>query len=209
MIHRDEEGVDLLTDCLARISADVITLEFSNYGLEFRRQKGDEYRKKIKDALELMACDKDPYDAKSLSSLTSFIDLPYEYVVASRYAGEHEASLYLIDMDAFSYLRLRKAGELFDEDNIRQILSGPPPTTDTEKAAAKLFFEKGLKLSSYDDEMYMRDKYMSKRIALLMKQHAGKKFLHICGWQHLEDPYGLYHPLNPLKVFLYDETFCL
>jgi hypothetical protein len=208
-IHRDDEGPSLLSDWLSRILPDVITLEFSNYGLEFRRRKGDEYRKKIKDALDKVGCNGEPCDARALSSLTSFIDLPYEYVVASRYAGEHEASLYLIDMDAFSYLRLRKAGELFDENNIRKILSGPAPADSNEKAAARLFLEKGVKLSSYDDEMYMRDKYMSDRISILMKHHTNKKFLHICGWQHLEDPYGLYAPLNPAKVFLHDKTLCV
>jgi hypothetical protein len=208
VIHRDDEGAELLRDWLTRVLPDVITLEFSNYGLEFRRTMGDEYRKKTNDVMAKMGCDKESGDGKSLSSLTSFIDLPYEYVEASRYAGEHEASLYLIDMDAFSYLKLRKAGELFDEDNIKQILSGPAPAASGEKAAARLFFEKGIKLSSYDDEMYVRDKYMSDRLSILMKHHPGKRFLHICGWQHLEDPYGLYAPLNPSKVFLHDETLC-
>lgn len=210
VIHRDDDGPELLHDWLARIMPDVITLEFSNYGLEFRKRKGDEYRRKIKDVLDKMGYNEEAREMKSLSSLVSFIDLPYEYEVASRYAGEHNASLYLIDMDAFSYLKLRKAGELFDENNIRQILSGPDaPAGGKEKAAAKLFFEKGIKLSSYDDEMYVRDKFMSDRISILMKHHTDKKFLHICGWQHLEDPHRLYAPLHPLKVFLHDETLCI
>jgi hypothetical protein len=209
VIHRDDEGAELLRDVLTRIQPDVITLEFSDYGLEFRKRMGDEYRKKIKDVLGKMGCEGEPCDGRILSSLTSFIDLPYEYVEASRYAGEHDASLYLIDMDSFSYLKLRKAGELFDENNIRQVLSGPAPSAGNERAAARLFFETGVKLSSYDDEMYVRDKYMSQRLSILMKHHRNKRFLHICGWQHLEDPRGLYASLNPSKVFLHDKTLCL
>jgi hypothetical protein len=210
VIHRDDEGPDLLRDWLVRTLPDVITLEFSNYGLEFRKRKGDEYRRKIKDVLDRMNSNGEPHDVNALSSLFSFIDLPYEYEVASRYAGEHNASLYLIDMDAFSYLKLRKAEELFEETNIRQIFSGEGPRAGgNEKAAARLFFEKGIKLSSYDNEMYVRDKYMSNRISVLMKHHTNKRFLHVCGWQHLEDPYGLYVPLNPMKVFLHDKTLCI
>ena len=192
-----------------RIVPEVITLEFSNYGLQFRKKMGEEYRKKIKNVICEMGCDEKPCNMEALSSLTSFIDLPYEYEVASKYAGEYGICLSLIDMDAFSYLKLRKAVEMFDDDNIRKVLSGPAPAGDSEKAAARLFFEKGVKLSPYDDEMYVRDKYMSDRISVLMKHQAHKRFLHICGWQHLEDPYGLYAPLNPLKVFVYDKTVCI
>ncbi len=206
VIHRDDKGAELLRTWLTRIVPGIITLEFSEYGLKFRKKMGYEYRKKIKNVLDEMGCDEKTCDMEALFSLTSFIDLPYEYEVASQYAGEHGLSLYLIDMDAFSYLKLRKAGELFDEGNIRKVLSGPAPAGGGEKAAARLLFEKGIRLSSYDDEMYVRDKYMSDRISVLMKHHRHKRFLHICGWQHLEDPYGLYARLNPLKVFVYDKT---
>jgi hypothetical protein len=145
-----------------------------------------------------------------LSRLFPYINLPYEYEVASRYAEEHNASLHLIDMDDFSYLKLQKIDELFEENNIRQLLYGEAVTGGSnEKTAARLFFEKGVKVFPYTDEMYIRDKYVSNRISLLMKHHKHKKFLHICGWQHLQDPHGLYALFNPGKAFFYDKAFCV
>lgn len=209
MIHRDDEGPQLLHEWLMRIMPDVITLEFSNYGLEFRKGKGDEYKKRVEEALDKMKGNNEQYNRNALSLLFSYIDMPYEYEVASRHAAEQNASLHLIDIDAFSYLKLRKADELFGEDNLKQLLSGDGEPVGGQKAAARLFFEKGIKLFSYDNEMYMRDKYMSDRISILMKNRTNNKFLHICGWQHLQDPYGLFAPFHPVKVFSHDKTLCI
>ena len=74
---------------------------------------------------------------------------------------------------------------------------------------ARLYFEKGITTKQYDREMYIRDRYMSAKIQELMERAPDKKFLHVCGWQHLNDPFGLYNPYNPTKVFSYDKAFCL
>ncbi len=210
VIHRDEEGPELLRQWLTKILPDVVTLEFSNYGLTFRKEKGGMYKKRIEEALDRARNSDERCDAEALSPLFSYIDMPYEYEVASGYARERNLLLYLIDMDDFSRLKLDKADELFDEDNLRQLLygSGIRPQNN-ERVAAKLFFEKGIRLFAYTDEMYIRDKHMAERIAALMQHHANKRFLHVCGWQHLEDPYSLYAPLNPIKVFLHDKAVCI
>ncbi|MCX5813394.1 MAG: hypothetical protein NT178_12750 [Proteobacteria bacterium] len=210
VIHRDDRGAELLQKWLSSITPEVITLEFSNYGLTFRKERGMEYKKRLEAVLNKMKDDNEPYNRDALSQLFAYINMPYEYEVTSRYAEEHNASLHLIDMDDFSYLKLQKTDELFEEKNIRQLLYGETGTGGSkEKAAARLFFEKGVRVFPYTDEMYIRDKYVSSRISVLMKHHKHKQFLHICGWQHLQDPYGLYAPFNPGKAFFYDKTFCV
>ncbi|MCX5810185.1 MAG: hypothetical protein NTX36_12590 [Proteobacteria bacterium] len=42
VIHRDESGHELLHEWMKRIKPDVITLEFSNYRLMFRKERGAE-----------------------------------------------------------------------------------------------------------------------------------------------------------------------
>jgi hypothetical protein len=71
---------------------------------------------------------------------------------------------------------------------------------------AKLFFEGGIKVARYTEEMRIRDRYMRDKISILTRSNKDKRFLHICGWQHLEDPHNLYTPLNPEKVFIYDKA---
>ncbi|MCX8021826.1 MAG: hypothetical protein N2745_03545 [Syntrophorhabdaceae bacterium] len=207
VIHRDEEGRDLLNRWLSTISPEVITLEFSKYGLAFRMEKGDTYKRKVMDVIDTLEGKHETYDKNALSFLLSSIEIPYEYDVASVYAKERHIPLYLIDMDVFSCLKLKKMEELFEERNIMDLLVGLKGMKNgKEKALARLFFEKGLRLVSYTDEMYIRDMYMSKKIEILMKHYKNRKFLHICGWQHLDDPYKLYERLNPVKVFVYDKA---
>jgi len=210
VIHRDDRGAELLNGWLSSIMPEVITLEFSNYGLLFRKERGMEYKRRLQEVLDKIRADNEPCNEDGLSQLFAYINMPYEYEVASMYAEEHNALLHLIDMDSFSYLKLQEIDELFEENNIRQILYREAGTGGSnEKVAARLFFEEGIKVFPYTDEMHIRDKYVSSRISALMEHHKHKRFLHICGWQHLQDPYGLYARFNPGKAFFYDKTFCL
>jgi hypothetical protein len=210
VIHRDDKGAELLNEWLSNIAPEVITLEFSNYGLVFRKERSAEYKEKIEKVLERMKDNNESYNKDALFQLFAYIDVPYEYEVAFRYAEERNALLYLVDMDDFSCLKLQQIDELCEENNIRQILYGRVGTGgNNEKAAARLFFEKGIKIFSYTNEMFIRDRYVSNRISVLMDQHKHKRFFHICGWQHLLDPYGLYARFNPEKAFFYDKTFCI
>lgn len=207
VIHRDNEGPPLLGEWFERIVPDVITLELSHYGLDFRRAKGEEYRKKVMGVLKEMEAARRPYDRKALLNLLAFVDIPYEYEVSARYAEERNRRLYLIDMDLFSSLKLRKTEELFWKDNIEKALAEMDERPgDGEKALARLFFEKNLNVAPYTEEMYIRDRFMRDRLSTLMKYHRGRTVLHVCGWRHLQDPYGLYNDFNPIKVFIYDKT---
>jgi hypothetical protein len=210
VIHRDAEGPVLLKNWLDRIRPDVITLELSHYGIRFRREFGEEYKERIGRILMQRKERGEPFNKEALSSLLSYVSTPYEYEVASAYAVEHSAPLYLIDMDFFSYVRLRSIEDLLSEKNIEKVLSLTDASDSSqEMTTARLFFEKGIKIAQYDREMCIRDRYMSSKIQDFMKHSNGKRFLHVCGWQHLQDLSNFYFPLNPIKVFSHDKAFCL
>jgi hypothetical protein len=78
-----------------------------------------------------------------------------------------------------------------------------------QKAMARLFLETGIKTLPYTEEMRVRDRLMSQRIGHLVKRHAPSRVVHICGWQHLYDPFGLYTALCPKKAFIYDKALCV
>jgi hypothetical protein len=208
VIHRDEDGPALLKDWLARIKPDVITLELSHYGIRFRRQRGEEYKRRVVEIVTQLNENGEKYNEEALASILSYVDIPYEYDVVSAYASENETPFYLIDMDFFSYVKLRAIEDLFSEENIEKVLTRTDEglNGNQEMTMASLYFEKGLRIAQYDREMYIRDRYMTAKIQDLMKGNHDRRFLHVCGWQHLHDPSGLYSPFNPTKVFSHDKA---
>jgi hypothetical protein len=211
VIHRDENGPDLLDRWLRAIEPQVITLEFSNYGMRFRKQMGPQLKQRIEETYNRLKKDNLPCYDNALSMTLSYIEMPYEFDRASLYGKEHGVPVHPVDMDFFSYIRLREIGELLGADNLERLFQeqGKQGGSDHEKGLARLFFEKGVKSAEYTEEMSMRDRYMSNKITVLRKYYGGKRFLHITGWRHLEDPCNLYAPLDPIKVFIYDKTFCV
>lgn len=210
VIHRDEDGPALLKDWLARIRPDVVTIELSHYGLRFRRELGEEYKRRVGEIVAQLNKNGKKYNEKALPSLFAYVNIPYEFDVVSAYAAEQGIPFSLIDMDFFSYVKLRAIEDLFSEENIEKVLTGTEgPNGNQEKAAARLYFEKDIKIVPYDREMYVRDRYMAAKINDLMKNNPNRRFLHVCGWQHLEDPSNLYGIFKPTKVFSHDKALCL
>ena len=119
VIHRDGEGPALLKDWLDRIGPDVITLELSHYGMKFRREKGEEYRKRILQTAARLEEEGVSADSEALSVLLSYVSIPYEFDVASGYATDHGIPFYLIDMDFFSYVKLANIEDLVSDENVR------------------------------------------------------------------------------------------
>jgi hypothetical protein len=205
IIHRDRNNFKIIRDRLNMIRPQVITLEFSRYGLMFRKQKGSTYRKKIESVLSQMRQDGETFNDEAVSSLNAYIDLPSEYEAASLYCNENNASLHLVDMDLFSYMKLKDTDELFSEINIRNIIgTSDSHTSAYEKVLARLFFNAGIQTAPYTEEMLIRDRYMGRRIGTLLQDNKDKRIAHITGWQHLKDPYNIFSPFHPIKVFPYD-----
>jgi hypothetical protein len=107
VIHRDDRGVELLNEWLSAIAPEVITLEFSKYGLAFRKERGVEYKKRLEEVLDKIRADNESCNEYEASQLFDYINMPYEYEVVSRYTEKHKTPLYLLDMDGFSYLKLQ------------------------------------------------------------------------------------------------------
>ncbi len=210
VIHRDRNGSKMLAEWLDHIAPDVITLEFSNYGLSFRKQYGGQYKKKISETLDKLKKNNCQYNAEAVENLYSFADVPYEYKMSLDYVKKNDGKLFLIDQDIFSHRKLKSSTELFSMSNMEKLLcNSDSGCYEKEKAVARLFFERGVKVHAYTEEMRERDMYMRDKISMLMKSLNNKRFLHICGWRHLEDPYNLFEEFNPERAFIYDRTICV
>ena len=205
VIHRDKNNSRIIGNWLNTIRPHAVTLEFSRYGLMFRKEKGPLYRNKIESVLTQMRQNGEICNEEALFFLNAYIDLPSEYEAASLYCNENGASLYLVDMDLFSYMKLKNTDELFSENNIRSIAATQDAyIRSNERIMARLFFDSGIQTTPYTEEMRIRDKYMGRRISTVLQDHKGKRITHITGWQHLKDPYDIFTPFHPVKVFPYD-----
>ncbi len=204
VIHGDRSAKGRLKEIIRAIDPDMITVEFTNYGLNFRRNNSKYLKRRIKRIARLLKI-----RSESLSNIRNFLDLPYEYLVAREYAKKKGIPLYLVDMDFFSFFRLRYAQDLFKEENLKKMaeekrLHG----LDIERRIADMYFHKNRKLFSPSQEMRIRDEYAFRLISKLLEANGGK-LLHICGWQHLVDEYGYFSRLNPQKIYIYDKAFGL
>jgi hypothetical protein len=208
VIHGDRDGRALLDEWLESAGPDMVTLEFSRYGLNFRRARGGALRQKAGEAIEELRSEGLRLEEDALDALFSYIDLPLEFTAASEYCDRRGAQLFLVDMDRFSSVNLNGMDELIAKENLRMFLGSDQCRLGRQKAMARLFLEKGIKTFPYTEEMRLRDLHMSERIAHLVKRHAPSRLVHLCGWQHLCDPFGLYTALHPKKAFLYDKALC-
>ena len=210
VIHRDKEGAPLLSRWLDYLKPDVITLEFSRYGMMFRKRHGAALCSRVDGLAAKMGLGAEPASRGAFETLHDYIELPYEYTETSQYAEGLGIPMHLVDLDLFSYINLRSMDELLDEKNVqvwfgeRKELAGE---VEKARALARLFFDKDIKTFSYTDEMLTRDRHVKEKLAVLMRHYLGKRVLHVCGWQHLSDPHNIYDSLNPVKVFVHDRSF--
>jgi hypothetical protein len=210
VIHGDREGKALLEARLESARPDAVTVEVSPYGLAYRLSEGEALKGKVRSAVEELRREGRPIHEAGLEALFAYIDPPFEFTSASDYCARHGASVFPIDLDRFSSGRLRRMEELVSKENLAMLLSLPARSGGaSQKAIARLFFEKGIKAFSYTEEMRGRDRHMSGTIAGIMKDRAPACLVHICGWQHLCDPFDEYGPLRPKKVFIHDKAFCV
>ncbi len=207
VIHRDAGLEQPISRWLETVRPDVVTLELSRHGLAFRQSRGEELARRVHGTVDELLAEGHSIEGRALDALLAYIALPSEFTAASGFAQMRGIPLYLVDMDSPSQSYLSHIEELLDKANLINLLCGPAPQSGRfEMAAARLFFEKGVSLFPYTEEMRARDSHMRDRIRELMASHKAACFLHICGWQHLSDPHDLYTPLNPQKAFIYDKA---
>ena len=202
IIHRDEGAKDRLKRILEHTSPDIITIEFTNFGLNFRKKNLPIMRKKLQPLL------KNSIDNRNAERILDFFKIPYEYRVASNYAKKNKIPLYLVDMDFFSYFYLRYAHDLLESIESQEM--GKAYETllpvEAQKRAAQIHLFKNVKVFGYSNEMRVRDEYAFRLIKRIIEENPGKKIVHICGWQHLTDEYGFFSRLEPQKIYIYDKA---
>jgi hypothetical protein len=212
-IHAEAEGPEALTGWLEDAKPDVITLEFSKYGRDFRQTNGEYLRERLRETIREIGVETGDNHPGALEALSSYINLPYEFTAVSRYTQKTGVPFHLVDMDLFSHMKLRGIDTLIDRENVEAVLNVGTDNlisgTSSERVLAELFFRREIKTYRYTDEMFMRDRFMKERISLLMRHHGSGRYMHVCGWQHLPDPYNIYAPLKPIKVFMHDRAFCI
>lgn len=204
IIHMDKGAQKRLRKIIESIGPCAITVEFTNYGLNFRRKNYRRIRRKLKRKLSQFH---ELPRTKVTENLLNFLRIPYEYVIAKNYARNKGIPLYLVDMDFFSFLRLRYVDDLLKDENVR-IMAKCACSHDLndEKRIADMYFEKNTKLFKYSEEMRVRDEYTCRLIRRIMEENRGEKIVHVCGWQHLADEYGYFSKLNPHKIYIYDKA---
>lgn len=204
IIHGDSNARKRLRGIIEAVNPDVITVEFTHYGLNFRKNNSRYLRMNIKRIVSDFK--KVP---QAVKDLLNFLALPYEYLVAADYAGKKGIPLYLVDMDFFSFFRLRFIGDMLDKKNLFQMAKQEYRSRlEIEKRIADLYFEKNTRLFRFSEDMRVRDEYTSRLIKKIMEENSGK-LLHICGWQHLIDEQGYFSTLNPEKIYIYDKALGL
>jgi hypothetical protein len=212
-IHRDAEGPDALARWLEVIDPDVITLEFSNYGLHFRQINGHRLRDRLCRNITDMGLKGEDIRQGAMERLFSYICLPYEFISVSDFADKTGTPFHLVDADSFSRLKLKEIDSMIGRENLENLLDDrtaePIGDRSRERVLAELFFNRAIQTCRYTEEMRIRDDYMKHRISLVMQHHGPGRYAHVCGWQHLPDPCEVYAPLSPTKVFVHDRTFCI
>ncbi len=205
IIHRDRRNDEVLGRWIDALVPEVITLELSPYGLHFRQAMGEVYRKRIDDIVHSLRSEGYPCSPGDVDDLYAYVDIPREFMIADDYCRRKGACLHPVDMDLFSWTKLRRIDELISRENVEKNLAfGAREGRGTENVLAGLYFRSGVAAFSYTDEMALRDRFMCRGIGLLAKRFSGKRFLHIAGWRHLTDPLALYAQFHPVKIFPYD-----
>ncbi len=211
-IHRDREAGALLSEWLDYLRPDVVTLEFSRYGMLFRKAHASALRARLDARLARIAPHPEPSRQNAVQALYDYIDLPYEYTVSSEYAGRSGIPMHLLDVDFFSRVHLREIDELIDEENLRTWFSDRAVwdnEVNKERALARLFFDKGIRTFEYTEEMLVRDKQVKEQLLVLARHYQGKRIVHVCGWRHCAEQQNIFDSLRPVKVFVHDRSICI
>jgi len=228
-IHRDPNGLPRLMETLERESPDIITLEMSEYAVDFRERNGPRLKEKLFDILRGLHEEsiqkqrgkldrpQNPFEIKAIQGILYTLELPFEFKAVKAYCEQTRISFRCIDLSKFSRDKLKTLREeMITEENLGKILSFAPmdPHEEllkqralarrlTSQDADKLFIEAFLD-GKTGDGMVHRDRYMSLRIKEILKNQG--KTLHVGGWEHLlDDPggktlYGFLKHLRPQRI---------
>ena len=224
-VHRDPQGLTSLGKDLARLKPHVITLEFSRYGLTYRRRRKKILTEKLLQGLQEIRENKNEtlkiseikglLRSTGIGGIAALIDLPFEYKGARFYTRRLGLPFYLLDLSSPSCRLLSHMDELLSPENLQKVIAFE--TVPLQETIAGEFKQAEKLLSSgrrspwlqhiYTDEDWQkRERRMAERIRKIVTKHQGHHIVHICGWQHLLTRMGtlfnLLEDLTPQRILL-------
>ena len=189
--HIDPEGYDSLYRHLCELKPELVLVEVSLYSVLFRRTAGALYRTVFDRNMKSLGLDPTP----ELMNARRFLDVPFEYLAARRYCRESGALLRLMDLSAFSFIRLLPAFRLVTAGNMRLIATLKADRAAQEKRLARKIFsgkddfnpEMMLARLSRDRLALAREKKLASRLSRALRRYGSLHIACVSGWEHLID----------------------
>lgn len=222
-VHRDPGGMQILVEELKRLHPQVITLEFSPYGLRYRLKRRRVLSKKLLKSLhDIRGTDrwgvrefKKLLRSTGIGGIRSLLDVPFEYKAVKFYSKLHGLPLYCLDSSSYSRQLLRYVDELISPDNLKRIISlETAPLKETvakeyqkaEKILLNGMQSPWLSMMHTDEDWKKREHSMTDRIRKIAAHYTGCSIIHVGGWQHLiarqGTLYTLLEDLKPKRILL-------
>ncbi len=201
-VHHDPKGCQKLHDFLEQQGADLILLEFSAYGLSYRKENGAHLQKQFWINLAWAAGQlglkaKGARQHPEVDAVRRQLGLPFEYRAARRFGLRHRVPVHLVDCSSFSQRMIASWEELVSPKNLFHLLSIPshrPPVDLLYRKAHRLIFPEGThrppgelpsKAPSPSGLWQKRERDLARRIENILAFHDTKKPVYVGGWQHL------------------------
>lgn len=222
-VHRDPQGLTKLVNDLARFKPHIITLEFSKYGLTYRRRRKKILAEKLLQGLKTIretetlriAELKDLLRSTGIGGIAALLDMPFEYKGARFYSQRYGLSLHCLDSSSHSRRFLNHVEELISPDNLKKVIEcESTPLRETVmreyKHAENLLYNgtqsPWRQLINPDEDLERREYIMADRIRKIAAKYSGCMIVHVGGWQHLLAEEGtlfnLLEELEPKRVLL-------
>ena len=210
---------------LEEFRPDILTLEFSHYGLHYRQAHKQALRRKLlaglTNALGSHSLTQSRLKKLLLSSgiggVAALLNLPFEYKGARYYSKRYRAPLFSLDVSSYSRELLKHADDILSPTNLQRLLEFQA-TPVQELVTNEYSSAKRLLSVSHGDMTpwphpsagnrywQQRDRIMAMRITKILHQYPDRSLAHIGGWQHiLPQPHSLFHHLKswqPIRVLL-------
>jgi hypothetical protein len=222
-VHRGVTALPALRRLLNDLRPSTVTVEFSPYGLAYRRTRGPRLRRAMGEILAVLAAERgrplaELHAHPQIAAIRELLALPFEYRAAAEYARKTPAALALVDLSAISAVKLRRVeDELLTAANLRTLVDLPAPGRAAEGVGAA----RSLVLADRDEAIRQaflagrrgeegvgrRDRHMAGEIRRLLGASPGR-LVHIGGWVHLvedrqgETLYSLLADLRPRRLIL-------
>jgi hypothetical protein len=188
-VHGDPAGYERAWQFFECLRPEVITVEISRFSVRYRQRQVKNWRRQLAQALLALP----PEAARDLAvaRVAAQAEVPFEYRAARDWGNLHKIPVKFLDSGKLARRHLpRYARELLTADNLRSLCAaGHTGTLETfvagEFRRARLAREGKFRLSPRlaDADDSARERLLARRLQVLMA--AGKRVVHLGGWEHL------------------------